>query len=165
VEQFNRLAPVAVRYTAAMINFIHKYLYKLTGAGVCDEELDVTVSGTGTVSSVRVGSSGTVPAPSQFSAMPGGQPANFTVLRMPATVTIGGPSGAFVLFTLQPISGPPPCSGAGCPVSISGVAPVTLAVTNGNWWFTCYVPPTYTQTSNQQVSFIPQQTLTMSCPP
>ncbi len=111
-----------------------------------------------------VGPRGTVSAPTQIVVTPG-QPANFTVRFMPADVSITGPSGAFVLFTLVEWIGPPPCVGSGCPVSISGTAPTMLAIRNGTWWLTCYVPPRFDQTSTRQLVFMPQQSLSMQCPP
>jgi hypothetical protein len=43
-EQFDLLAPEAVRWTASMIKFIHQ-----NEAPICEEELDLTVQGQGTV--------------------------------------------------------------------------------------------------------------------
>jgi len=100
---------------------------------------------------------------------PGGSPISFTVIAQ-AAVTITGPSGALVLFTQTQWSGPPPCEGGGCPPgtppSISGVAPYTFNLL-GSWWITCYVytyPVGYLQTSSQQFTVKPQQSVSLSCP-
>ena len=109
-------------------------------------------------------------SPLQLFVSPGGQPANFKIGGIPASVNVTGP-GSFTLaiFTLQPIPpGPPPCQGAGCPVSISGILPFSnpFSVPNGTWWLTCYVNDSASQkTSNQQFVFTPQESPTISCPP
>jgi subtilisin family serine protease len=114
--------------------------------------------------------SGEFSSPLQLFVSPGGQPANFKIGSVPASVTVTGP-GSFTLaiFTRQPIPpGPPPCQGSGCPVSIAGVLPFAnpFSVPNGTWWLTCYINDSVAlKTSNQQFVFTPQQSFAISCPP
>jgi hypothetical protein len=110
-------------------------------------------------------------APLEQPAFAGGLQANFKMGGVPESVTVTGPSLANALFTQQQWSGPPPCQGAGCPVSYfgqvppSGLPPLTLSIPNGVWWLTCYLPPNYTQTSSQQLTLVPQQSTSLPCPP
>jgi hypothetical protein len=111
---------------------------------------------------------GTSCQPTQSNVTPG-QQVDFKVLFYPGSVTIPGPSGAFVLFSYNSYTGPPPCVGGGCPQQIAineGTAPSTFSIPErSSFWLTCYLPPTYAQTSSVQLSILAKQSITMSCPP
>lgn len=103
---------------------------------------------------------------------PGGQPADFGII-VPGTISVTSPTDALALFTLIPWQGPPPCQGGGCPagtpfsasifVSRSGTWPINL--NPATYWMTCYPATGGAQTSNVQVTSVPQQVTPQSCPP
>ena len=64
--QFDRLSPLAVRYTVALLNYIHEHL-----ASICDQKLTLAIEGEGSISASSIFDTDPKPAGEQSSCTAG----------------------------------------------------------------------------------------------